>query len=95
MVSMISPVGALAASAATYDDRQGPINLTPISESEGPTAAGSSLFQEIRSVRSAPDRGAGGSEGGIFLANSVVVASRLHSRVVGKHCHSPLRDVSH
>jgi hypothetical protein len=35
---MISPVGALAASAATYDDRQGPINLPPISESEAKQA---------------------------------------------------------
>lgn len=34
VVSMISPVGGLFASAATYNDRQGPINLTPISAAE-------------------------------------------------------------
>jgi hypothetical protein len=31
-VSMISPVGGLIAAAATYDDHQGPIDFTPISE---------------------------------------------------------------
>jgi hypothetical protein len=35
---MISPIGGLIASAATYDDRQGPIDLTPISESEAKQA---------------------------------------------------------
>jgi hypothetical protein len=34
VVSVISPLGGLVASAAAYNDRQGPINLTPISESE-------------------------------------------------------------
>jgi hypothetical protein len=33
-VSMISPIGGLIAEAATYNERQGPIDLTPISESE-------------------------------------------------------------
>jgi Protein of unknown function (DUF2846) len=33
-VTMVSPVGGLIAAAATYDDRQGPIDLTPISEAE-------------------------------------------------------------
>jgi Protein of unknown function (DUF2846) len=37
-VTMISPLGGVIASAATYDDRQGPINLTPISESEAKQA---------------------------------------------------------
>lgn len=38
VVSMISPIGGLLASAATYNDRQGPIDLTPISESEAKQA---------------------------------------------------------
>jgi Protein of unknown function (DUF2846) len=37
-VSMISPLGGLIASAATYNDHQGPIDLTPISESEAKLA---------------------------------------------------------
>jgi hypothetical protein len=37
-VSMISPLGGLIAEAATYNDRQGPIDLTPISESEAKQA---------------------------------------------------------
>lgn len=37
-VSMVSPVGALIAAAATYDDRQGPVDLTPTSEAEARTA---------------------------------------------------------
>jgi hypothetical protein len=37
-VSMISPVGGLIAAAATYDDHQGPIDLTPISQSEAKQA---------------------------------------------------------
>jgi Protein of unknown function (DUF2846) len=32
--SMISPLGGAIASVATYNDRQGPINLAPISESD-------------------------------------------------------------
>jgi uncharacterized protein DUF2846 len=37
-VSMISPLGGLVAAAATYDDRQGPVDLTPISEAEAKQA---------------------------------------------------------
>ena len=37
-VTMISPVGGVIASAATYNDRQGPIDLTPINESEAKQA---------------------------------------------------------
>jgi Protein of unknown function (DUF2846) len=37
-VSVISPIGGLIAAAATYNDRQGPIDLTPISESEAKQA---------------------------------------------------------
>jgi hypothetical protein len=37
-VSMISPVGGLIAAAATYDDRQGPVDLTPISAAEAKQA---------------------------------------------------------
>jgi hypothetical protein len=37
-VTMVSPVGGLIAAAATYDDRQGPIDLTPISEAEAKQA---------------------------------------------------------
>jgi hypothetical protein len=33
-VTMISPIGGVIASAATYNDRQGPIDLTPMSEVE-------------------------------------------------------------
>lgn len=33
-VTMISPLGGLIASAASYDDRHGPIDLTPMSEAE-------------------------------------------------------------
>jgi hypothetical protein len=33
-VSVISPLGGLVASAATFNDRQGPVDLTPISEAE-------------------------------------------------------------
>jgi hypothetical protein len=33
-VSMISPLAAVIAESATYNDRHGPIDLTPISESE-------------------------------------------------------------
>jgi Protein of unknown function (DUF2846) len=33
-VTMISPIGGVIAAAASYDDRQGPIDLTPISEAE-------------------------------------------------------------
>jgi hypothetical protein len=36
--SVISPVGGLVAAAATYDDSHGPIDLTPISESEAKQA---------------------------------------------------------
>jgi hypothetical protein len=37
-VSMISPLGAVVAEAATYNDRQGPIDLTPMSEAEAKQA---------------------------------------------------------
>jgi hypothetical protein len=37
-VSIISPIGGAIASASTYNDRQGPIDLTPISESEAKQA---------------------------------------------------------
>jgi hypothetical protein len=33
-VTMMSPVAGAVASTTTYNDRQGPIDLTPISESE-------------------------------------------------------------
>jgi hypothetical protein len=33
-VTMISPIGGVIAAAASYDDRHGPIDLTPISEVE-------------------------------------------------------------
>jgi len=36
--SVISPVTGLVAAAATYDDSHGPIDLTPISESEAKQA---------------------------------------------------------
>jgi hypothetical protein len=36
--SMVSPLGGLIAAAATYDDRQGPIDLTPINEAEAKQA---------------------------------------------------------
>ena len=38
VVSAISPLGGLVAAAATYNDRQGPIDLTPISEAEAKQA---------------------------------------------------------
>jgi len=38
VASVISPIGGLVAAAATYNDRQGPIDLTPISESEAKQA---------------------------------------------------------
>jgi hypothetical protein len=38
VVSMISPIGGVVASAATFDDHQGPIDLTPISEAEAKQA---------------------------------------------------------
>jgi hypothetical protein len=34
VATMISPIGGLIAEAATYNDRQGPIDLTPVSEVE-------------------------------------------------------------
>lgn len=34
VVTMISPIGGLITQAATYNDRQGPIDLTPISEAQ-------------------------------------------------------------
>jgi hypothetical protein len=37
-VTMISPIGGLITAAATYDDHQGPIDLTPISEAEAKQA---------------------------------------------------------
>jgi hypothetical protein len=37
-VSIISPVGGLIAAGATYNDRQGPIDLMPISEREAKQA---------------------------------------------------------
>ncbi len=37
-VTMISPIGGLIASAASYDDRHGPIDLTPMSEAEAKQA---------------------------------------------------------
>ena len=36
--SMVSPLGGLIAATATYDDRQGPIDLTPINEAEAKQA---------------------------------------------------------
>ena len=36
--SMISPIGGLIAAAATYNDRQGPIDLTAMSESDAKQA---------------------------------------------------------
>jgi hypothetical protein len=38
VISVISPLGGLVAAAATYNDRQGAINLTPISEGEAKQA---------------------------------------------------------
>ncbi len=37
-VTMISPIGGLIAAAATYNDQQGPIDLTPMSEAEAKQA---------------------------------------------------------
>ncbi|HLH91706.1 MAG TPA: DUF2846 domain-containing protein [Xanthobacteraceae bacterium] len=37
-VTMISPLGGLIAASATYNDRQGPIDLTPITASEAKQA---------------------------------------------------------
>jgi hypothetical protein len=37
-VSYISPLGGLAAAAATFNDRQGPVDLIPISEAEAKQA---------------------------------------------------------
>jgi hypothetical protein len=37
-VTMISPVAGAIASTTTYNDRQGPINLTPMSEAEAKQA---------------------------------------------------------
>jgi hypothetical protein len=34
VVTMISPIAGAVASTTTYNDRQGPIDLTPISEPE-------------------------------------------------------------
>jgi hypothetical protein len=41
VVSMISPLGGLVAAATTYNDRQGPIDLTPIGEAEAKQAIAS------------------------------------------------------
>jgi hypothetical protein len=38
---MISPLGGLVAAATTYNDRQGPIDLTPIGEAEAKQAIAS------------------------------------------------------
>jgi hypothetical protein len=43
MVSIVSPIGGLVAAAATYNDRQGPIDLTAISESEAKQAIVSAI----------------------------------------------------
>lgn len=36
--AMISPIGSVIAASATYNDRQGPIDLTPMSEAEAKEA---------------------------------------------------------
>jgi len=38
VASVVSPIGVLIAAAAVYNDRQGPIDLTPISESDAKQA---------------------------------------------------------
>jgi hypothetical protein len=38
MASIVSPIGGLILAAATYSDRQGPIDLKPISEAEAKQA---------------------------------------------------------
>jgi hypothetical protein len=38
VVGMISPIGGVIAAAASYDDRHGPVDLTPISEAEAKQA---------------------------------------------------------
>jgi len=38
MAVIVSPIGSMIAAPATYNDRQGPINLTPMSEAEAKQA---------------------------------------------------------
>lgn len=59
-VSYISPLGGLVASAATFNDRQGPIDLTPISEAEAKQAIAAarqerSGSEETQARRVSPD----------------------------------------
>jgi hypothetical protein len=35
---MLSPIGGLIAASATYNERQGPVDLTPIGEAEAKQA---------------------------------------------------------
>jgi hypothetical protein len=54
VATVISPIGGLIAAAATYNDRQGPIDLTPIGESEAKQAMVSASFQPQPNAETAP-----------------------------------------